>query len=200
MCHQQGQRIQEHWSNLRDRKSSLDGQRLPWPARRKSPPDEDRSAIAARAEAWNTFYQPESPAAHHLVNECVRATAHGRLLQPLSHRRVVAAQISEVPLRWETSRQDKLDRLAAKFRSCPVKTVRKLGRTARGCRWMIERWTVLADAFKTNPGWTDSQLDDAMRLLGYAPNSWRIEPEVYTLNLFNVLCYGVAMPTSFQDS
>ena len=155
-------------------------------------PDEDRSAIAARAEAWNTYYQPESPAAQHLVNQCVHATLMADRCNRY-HTAAVAAQISEVPLRWETSRQDKLDRLAAKFRSCPVKTVRKLGRTARGCRWMIERWTALADAFKTNPGWTDSQLDDAMRLLGYAPNSWRIEPEVYTLNLFNVLCYGEAM-------
>src|SRR4051812_45965864 len=37
-------------------------------------PNEAPAAIAARAEVWNEYYQPQSPAAQHLVNECARAT------------------------------------------------------------------------------------------------------------------------------
>jgi hypothetical protein len=34
-------------------------------------PTEDPAVIAERARAWNDYYQPESPAAQHLVNSCV---------------------------------------------------------------------------------------------------------------------------------
>ena len=30
-------------------------------------PNEDPAVVAARTEAWNEFYRPKSPAAHHLV-------------------------------------------------------------------------------------------------------------------------------------
>src|SRR4051812_41285220 len=37
-------------------------------------PGEDPEVVAGRARSWNEYYRPQSPAAQHLVNECVRAT------------------------------------------------------------------------------------------------------------------------------
>src|SRR4051812_15617290 len=36
--------------------------------------DEDPEVVHTRNQAWDEFYRPESPAAHHLVNQCVQAT------------------------------------------------------------------------------------------------------------------------------
>src|SRR6516165_7805040 len=37
-------------------------------------PNEDPQKVAAREQAWNDYYRPQSPAAQRLVTECVRAT------------------------------------------------------------------------------------------------------------------------------
>ena len=37
-------------------------------------PTEDPAAIQAREDSWNEYYQPQSPGAQHLVNQCARAT------------------------------------------------------------------------------------------------------------------------------
>ncbi len=37
-------------------------------------PNEDPAAVAARNDSWNDYYKPQSPAAQHLVNQCVQAT------------------------------------------------------------------------------------------------------------------------------
>src|SRR3954452_4343152 len=37
-------------------------------------PNEDPRVVAERAQVWNDYYRPASPAAQHLVNECARAT------------------------------------------------------------------------------------------------------------------------------
>src|SRR5260370_28118496 len=44
------------------------------PATADALPNEDPDVAAARTAAWNPFYQPQSPTAQHLVNECVRVT------------------------------------------------------------------------------------------------------------------------------
>src|SRR3954469_9359753 len=37
-------------------------------------PNEDPVAVQARADEWDSYYRPQSPAARHLVDQCVRAT------------------------------------------------------------------------------------------------------------------------------
>jgi hypothetical protein len=49
-------------------------------------PNEDPAIIAERADTWNDHYKPRSPAAQHLVNECVRDDPR-RLRGPLAPRR-----------------------------------------------------------------------------------------------------------------
>src|SRR5207302_9268114 len=37
-------------------------------------PNEDPELLRARTDAWHDYYKPQSPAAYHYLNECVRAT------------------------------------------------------------------------------------------------------------------------------
>src|SRR5260370_16394345 len=37
-------------------------------------PHEDPELVQARTQAWHDYYQPKSPGAHHLVNQCIQAT------------------------------------------------------------------------------------------------------------------------------
>src|SRR5262245_40225992 len=63
-------------------------------------PGEDPEAIAGRAETWNDFYRPASPAAQHLVNQCVRATLLADRCQR-HHDSAVARQVGQAARRWE---------------------------------------------------------------------------------------------------
>src|SRR5438874_11117942 len=66
-------------------------------------PNEDPAVAAARAEAWNSFYQPQSPEARHLVNECVRVTLLSDRLDSYNTS-LVSQQIFDADLTWENDR------------------------------------------------------------------------------------------------
>jgi hypothetical protein len=55
-------------------------------------PNEDPELVAERCRAWNDYYRPQSPAAQHLVNECVQAT----LLSERFHRFHAAALTDQI--------------------------------------------------------------------------------------------------------
>ena len=154
-------------------------------------PDEDPVAVAARAESWNAYYQPQSPAAQHLVKQCIQATLLADRCNRY-HGAALSAQIRNAARRCEISSEDKVERSAAKLRSKPAATTRKLWRTAAGCRWMIDRWLPLAEALDDDFGWNDAQLNEAIRLLGHSPDAWNTDPLVYTLKLFNHFSHGNA--------
>jgi hypothetical protein len=82
-------------------------------------PNEDPELVAERCRAWNDYYQPQSPAAQHLVNECVQAT----LLSERCHRFHAAAladQIRRAEYDWDCDRQDQVEALAALLATEPT--------------------------------------------------------------------------------
>src|SRR5262249_7550193 len=113
-------------------------------------PGEDPAKIAAREQAWNDYYQPDSPAAHHLVNECVRATLLADRCHTF-HAAALAKQVSAAQELWDHAREDEVERLKALLCDDPATAVRLLKRTAAGCRWLIGRWEAL-DAVFTKKG------------------------------------------------
>jgi hypothetical protein len=154
-------------------------------------PNEDPTVVAARAEAWNTYYKPQSPAAQHLVNRCVNATLLADRCDRY-HTAALTTQIRNAPLLREYARENELDRLFEVLHSDPDTAVRDLGRTAYGCRWLLGRWTPLAEAFQKNHHWTDAERDDATLLFRFKPSEARTNPEVYKLKLYNLLADGQA--------
>ena len=129
-------------------------------------PNEDPAAVHARERAWNDYYRPQSPAAQHLVNQCVQAT----LLADRCHRHhaeVVARQVRTAPELWDRARDDQLQRLGAGRGADPAAAPRLLRRSAPGCRRLIARREQLDAALEARGGWSPVEGTEAIRLPGH---------------------------------
>src|SRR5260370_39126010 len=63
-------------------------------------PHEDPELVKARSQAWHDYYQPKSPGAHHLVNQCIQAT----LLADRCHRHheaMTSKQVRTAEYDWD---------------------------------------------------------------------------------------------------
>jgi hypothetical protein len=133
-------------------------------------PHEDPAVIAERNRAWNDYYQPESPMAHHLVNACVQATLlHDRCTQ--HHHAIVTKQVREAQEQWDRNHLDEVEALKKRLDDDPAEAVRLLKRSSFGCAWMLERWDQLGLALETQGRWSPEDLDQAFRLLGIQPEA-----------------------------
>jgi hypothetical protein len=131
-------------------------------------PNEDPAVIAERNRAWNDYYQPESPMAHHLVNACVQATLlHDRCTQ--HHHAILSKQVREAQEQWDRRHSDEVEALKKRLADEPAEAVRLLKRSSFGCAWLLEGWAQLDDTLRTQGRWSPEDLDQAFRLLGVRP-------------------------------
>jgi hypothetical protein len=149
-------------------------------------PNEDPKAIEARAREWHDYYRPESPAARHLADEC----AHATVLADRCRRALTAALAEQVRAAvgdWDARQEDEVAALAARLPGDPAAAVRKLKRTAAGCRWLIERWEALAEELARYHVWCEPERMLATRLLGLRPEPEHLPncPEAFLVHLFN---------------
>src|SRR5262249_14555193 len=133
-------------------------------------PNEDPEKVAAREQAWNEYYRPQSPAAQHLVTECVRAT----LLADRAHAFHAAAlsdQVRQAEQRFDIEQDDRVQRLTEllSLDDDPASVVRLLERTAAGCRWLLARWQQLDEVLRRQGFWAPANCEDALRLRGSNP-------------------------------
>src|SRR3954454_16498611 len=63
-------------------------------------PNEDPAEVEARSNAWNDYYRPRSPLAHHLVNACVRATLLSDRCDRY-HDEALTKQVNEAQEKWD---------------------------------------------------------------------------------------------------
>jgi hypothetical protein len=128
-------------------------------------PSEDPAVAAERSRAWNDYYQPESPAAQHLVNACVQATLlHDRCVQ--HHHAVVTKQVREAQEQWDRRQADEVETLKNRLDDDPAEAVRLLRRSSFGCAWLLGAWDQLDAELRTQGHWSPEALDQAFRLLG----------------------------------
>src|SRR5690242_14560710 len=93
-------------------------------ARKLALPDEDPAALDARRKQWEGFFQPKSPDAQFLLNECIHATIMADRFHR-AHDTALTNQIEDSLEEWDKAR---------------VQLVEKI----RG--WMpFEPWTAVAD-------------------------------------------------------
>ena len=151
-------------------------------------PNEDAAVVEARGEAWNEYYRPQSPAAQHLVNQCVHATLLADRCQRF-HAAQLEKQIHEAPFIRMNSRLDDITRLDKLLDTDPRRAVREFRRTAFGCRWLITRWQRLADALENNRCWETGDLNEAIHLEGLLPHVWSVDADVYRLTLYTLLIH-----------
>ncbi len=128
-------------------------------------PTEDASVIAARAQAWNEYYQPASPAAQHLVNECVRATIMSDRCHKY-HDAALAKHVAESRFRQICEDDIEVEQLVAQLAADPANTVAALRRFGAGCRYLIGRWEHLGRVLVKRGCWAPPERDEAIRLQG----------------------------------
>ena len=158
-------------------------------------PNEDPAVVAARSDAWNDYYRPQSPAAQHLVNECVAATILSDRVRSY-HEAALAKQIRDADDDWEVEREEAVETLAEGLKTDPARAARGLSRTGHGCRWLIAAWRRLLAALHDGGCWTGPECDEAIRLLGFhpGPETLRDCPEAWIIRLYDVMSHPVPSP------
>ena len=151
-------------------------------------PNEDPTVVAARNQSWNEYYNPQSPAAQHLVNQCVQAT----LLADRCHRYHTAALAVQVRMaadRFFNGRDDLLESHRKRLKTDPADAVRRMGQFGLGCAWMVERWEYLLGRLDGDGYWSSHDCDEAIRLLGQHPETDRLKEDdgAYKTKLFNTI-------------
>ena len=151
--------------------------------------NEDPAAVAARTETWNTYYQPESPGAQHLVDACVRATfLSDRVAR--SYDAVIDSQVRKAENLWSYQKLDELAELRVIMIDDPALGLSLLRREAIGCDHLAERWKVLFDLFLERGSWTDEESDESIHLIGVESSGQGIKhsADAFKLFFFNALC------------
>ena len=131
-------------------------------------PNEDPAEVQARADEWDSYYRPRSPAARHLVDQCVRATLLADRVDRY-HAAELAKQVRSAVAKWDEWGKDDLAAAVRLLDTQPAEAFLRLNGTAAGCRWLIDRWKALGEALNANGRWTDGERDRAIQLLGADP-------------------------------
>ena len=162
-------------------------------------PHEDPTIAAARAESWNNFYLPASPAAQHLVNECVRATIMSDRCHAF-HDAVLAKQVRDARYEEVCRDADEVTRFVARLAGDPANTVAGLSRFGAGCRYMIERWEHLGAILDQRGWWTSFERDEATQLYGQSAENETIKANevAWTVRLFNLVARGKPAEQSLE--
>jgi hypothetical protein len=128
-------------------------------------PGDDPEAIAARSNAWNEYYKPQSPAAQHLVNECARATVQSDRVAKFQTASLIAQQ-KEAQEHWRNERTKLVEAQADRLSKHPAEARQDLLTTAAGCRYLIECWKILQRRLLERLHWTNREANEAARMLG----------------------------------
>lgn len=150
-------------------------------------PNEDPEAIAARAQEWNDYYQPQSPAAQHLVNTCVRATLLSDRCDQYQHA-ILSEQVRQAEILWDRARDHEFERLKSSLACDPACFARLLKNRADGLRWMIEEWTRLETILKAERSWALIDTTLAVNFLGLSsdPKSFPHNPTAWLVFFLSI--------------
>src|SRR5437764_1622151 len=154
-------------------------------------PNENPHVAAQRAHAWDAYYRPASPAAQHLVNECVRATLLSDRIDRY-HCAALSEQIRDAERTYD--RRYGADAEPAKAliypERDPAEGLKQLAKLMAGCRAMLNRWNWYLKRLDDGGDPDDLGRDELMRMMGYGPDApLKNDPEAWTLRLLIALCY-----------
>ncbi len=154
-------------------------------------PTEDASVIAARAQAWNEYYQPASPAAQHLVNECVRATIMSDRCHKF-HDAALAKQVGSADFDEQCRDQAEVRQIATGLVGDPHNTLATLMMSTAGVRFLIERWERLGRGLDARGWWDSVEYQEAARLVGDRAEDETLKDNdtAWKLRLFSVVARG----------
>ena len=152
-------------------------------------PNEDPFKIIEREAEWNSFYQPKSPGAQHLVNECVRATLLSDRLGIYSDG-TLTGQVNKARHTLQCAREEAVEDARQFFVPDAEKAVRILSETATGCTFMADRWQLLGKHFKEQGHWASVDRGQAVWLCGVTmtPDYTQGDRRAWQITYFNAIC------------
>src|SRR3954447_10486913 len=130
--------------------------------------NEDPEVVAGRIAEWDDHYRPRSPAAQHLVNQCVAATLLADRCQ-LAHDSALADQVDEAAKAWDHARCAEVAEAWNGLARDPKVAVAAMEKSGYGCRWLISRWERLGAKLEARGYWDRAECDEAARLSGARP-------------------------------
>jgi len=149
-------------------------------------PDEDPDEVQALLDEWTGHFNPQSPDAKHLLDQCV----HSALL----FQRVVRCQAAVMSKHMREAARDRdfeaadnVAGFAAGLTSDPDGSVRGLRQTALGCRYLINAWERLGSRLNDLRWWSYDELEEALRLLGLDPGDVRNSPRTWRVAVYHAL-------------
>lgn len=128
-------------------------------------PNEDAAQVEARVNDWFAYYQPESPAAVHLTNQCIRATLLSDRLDRFQTS-VLSRQVREAERSHLIAQQTEIERLRKLLHFDPASAVRQLKQTSAGCLYLMDRWMYLAECLQNRGFWDEAERMEAIQLQG----------------------------------
>jgi hypothetical protein len=152
-------------------------------------PNEDPRTGPQRLKDWVDHYQPQSPAAVHLVTECARATLQADRLHrcacAMATRDIYEAQ-SDDDRRRGINIQSAKDGIDPMYD--PAEALKELAETGAGCRAMLERWVWYLCRLQSDDPLPPKSGPELMRMLGYPPGAvLKHDPDGWVLHLLGAL-------------
>src|SRR5262249_29294187 len=132
-------------------------------AKKLSLANEDPDALTERTRDWVDHFQPASPDAEYLLDECVRATIQADRYHR-AHDSAVAGQMLKVEAAWEKERRARVAGLKKRLVDDPVAAHRELGSFSHGCAWMAARLGHYRQVLEERGYWIDLEIDEVVRL------------------------------------
>ena len=148
---------------------------------------EETEELETLTDDWVDYYQPATPGMRATLDRCVLAVVQQKRCAMFQAGRV-GKQVREAVEGFDRDQQNQLDALLEGFHCDPETVVRHMNRFALGCRWLIAQWEGLKKKFDATGCWTSrGDAERAIRLTGKRPETFRLDTDVYELNLFNTL-------------
>ena len=130
-------------------------------------PQEDQEALEASIAVWTEQLRPVDVAEEALVHQIATADVRMRRCATIAETALEGDAIAAVR-RWEAKRRHAIRRKAQDLKDDPVNVVADLEASSFGCDWLIRRWRALDGSLRLGIAWGKQNLEEALRLLGYA--------------------------------
>ena len=163
-------------------------------------PHEDPENVRLRTRVWNDHYLPKSPAAQHLVNECVQATLLADRIHKY-HAVALSDQIATALANWEKERKETLEDFIGLLPLRPREASIGLLATSPGCRWVIAQWERLGAVLDATGHWSADERDEVVRLLGDDPDvaTLRYSEQAWMIHLYHIICQPLRSQSALEE-
>jgi hypothetical protein len=152
------------------------------------PLEAEHEEVQATREEWFQFFKPRDP----LQRANVERGLDAEILRRRCKRYYLATvdrQVRNAKRRFDAAQNRRVVQLAARLKTDPKMIVLLLKESAAGCRYLIKYWNSICRQFDRGELWfSDSQCDDALRLLSHQPEDER-DDNVHSLRMMN---YGAS--------